>query len=544
MSHRYSAEEAALLSRYVTDLEGDVYCIYNLPEEVVAVLFAYVSRSPLSFRDNLLKLLRSDQLDLRGLPGMGDVTPAPAGDVEAASQRARQFHERYTVGYGHASVAEHAVVKVGIERISRFASALLETANPFLSFTEYSQRYQRPAPRAYHVPAVLEEDPGARALYQAFQDRCFRVYEEILTRLHAHLLASAPREEGEPEKARSRRLEKLAFEDARYALTLATHTNLGMTGNARAVRDTLVVLFSEPWDEVRLLAQRIKTQVQRLVPTLLRYADPNPYRRGALERQEALARELAGEESRRRESRDGEESESGSLVRLLGWSGPVDRTSYGGPDGGNGCAADEEAALDGFLWAAASQGGRLEADSLEALRAWPLERKRRWAQALLEGLGPHDNPHDATRSIRYRAEFIISEANWHQFLRHSRKVHFVAEPPGLQRGITIPPRIEEAGLAGLLRELDQRAHEVWDRLVGHFPQVAPYLVLNAHRRRVVADFDLWELYHLVNLRTSPEAQWDIRQSILSLYQQVARIHPTLVAWAMRRAPADGQAAAR
>src|SRR5690606_9726308 len=187
----------------------------------------------------------------------------------------------------------------------------------------------------------------------------------------------------------------------------------------------------------------------------------------------------------------------------------------------------EEAALDGLLWAAASMGGLLEAGSLEALRAWPLERKRQWAQALLEGLGPHDNPHDATKSIRYRAEFIISEANWHQFLRHSRKIHFVAEPPGLQRGMTIPPRIQEAGLAAPLRELEERAQEVWSRLVPDYPQVAPYLVLNAHRRRVVADFDLWELYHLVNLRTSAEAQWDIRESILALYHQVARIHPTL-----------------
>src|SRR5690606_13186550 len=89
----------------------------------------------------------------------------------------------------------------------------------------------------------------------------------------------------------SRRLEKLAFEDARYALTLATHTNLGMTGNARAIRDALVVLMSHPAPEARTLAERIKEQVQRVVPTLLRYADANDYRMGAA----ATGRSLAGE---------------------------------------------------------------------------------------------------------------------------------------------------------------------------------------------------------------------------------------------------------
>lgn len=34
------------LSRYVSDTEGDVYAITGLPEEILAVVFAYVSRSP------------------------------------------------------------------------------------------------------------------------------------------------------------------------------------------------------------------------------------------------------------------------------------------------------------------------------------------------------------------------------------------------------------------------------------------------------------------------------------------------------------------
>src|SRR5690606_29824711 len=194
---------------------------------------------------------------------------------------------------GHASVAEHAVVRVGIERISRFASALLETANPFLSFTEYSQRYQRPKAGAYYVPPELAGDPEALDRYRTFQDRCFQVYERLLAGLHRHLLDHAPRRDGESEERRRRRLEKLAFEDARYALSLAVHTNLGMTGNARAIRDALVALFSSPWTEARALAEAVKGQVQKLVPTLLRYAEASPYRVGAQQALRHVAEQVA-----------------------------------------------------------------------------------------------------------------------------------------------------------------------------------------------------------------------------------------------------------
>ena len=50
----FTEDEKAVLKKHVTNINDDIYCIKNLPEEVVAVLFAYVSRSPNSFKRNLL----------------------------------------------------------------------------------------------------------------------------------------------------------------------------------------------------------------------------------------------------------------------------------------------------------------------------------------------------------------------------------------------------------------------------------------------------------------------------------------------------------
>ncbi|NOY97867.1 MAG: FAD-dependent thymidylate synthase [Chloroflexi bacterium] len=64
----------------------------ELSPETIAVAFAKTSRSPLSFREIA---------------------------EELSDESSAQFHEKWVVGYGHASVAEHAVLHLAIENVSR-----------------------------------------------------------------------------------------------------------------------------------------------------------------------------------------------------------------------------------------------------------------------------------------------------------------------------------------------------------------------------------------------------------------------------------------
>jgi len=72
----------------------------KLGQETIAVTFAKTSRSPRSFRE-----IADDLTD----------------------EKSAGFNERWVVGYGHASVAEHAILHIAIENISRLA---VETCNP------------------------------------------------------------------------------------------------------------------------------------------------------------------------------------------------------------------------------------------------------------------------------------------------------------------------------------------------------------------------------------------------------------------------------
>src|SRR5439155_21507617 len=137
MPTAFDAEASALLAPYVTNLDEPVFALRNLPEEVVAVLFAYYSRSKADLRTNLLKLIQDEDLALRD--GV-EVDEADEGQLTLAREKARQFHEKWVVGYGHASVAEHAVAHVAIEDVSIIATKIIEDTR-LASYTEKSTRY-------------------------------------------------------------------------------------------------------------------------------------------------------------------------------------------------------------------------------------------------------------------------------------------------------------------------------------------------------------------------------------------------------------------
>src|SRR5512147_781509 len=103
----------------------------HLSPETIAVAFAKTSRSPESFREI------ADGL---------------------SEEKSAQFHEKWVVGYGHASVAEHAILHVAIENVSRLSMECIES-NRLASYTEKSTRYQKWGSDDFFVPPELDGHP-------------------------------------------------------------------------------------------------------------------------------------------------------------------------------------------------------------------------------------------------------------------------------------------------------------------------------------------------------------------------------------------------
>ena len=159
--------------------ERQVYLLdpKKLSPETIAVTFAKTSRSPESFREIAAGL---------------------------TDEKSAEFHEKWVVGYGHASVAEHAVLHVAIENVSRLAVESIES-NRLASYTEKSTRFQKWDPEAFFIPPELQ---GTDLLepYVATCRRLLETYHEILPRVQAAVERELPRAEGESDSAWGRRI--------------------------------------------------------------------------------------------------------------------------------------------------------------------------------------------------------------------------------------------------------------------------------------------------------------------------------------------------
>lgn len=470
------------IAKYISDPEGDIYAVSGLPEEVIAVIFAYVSRSPKSFRENIAAVLKEE--------GCG-------------KERAKKFHEKWVLNYGHASVAEHATVHLGVEKVSRLFSSLLELCGEHLSFTEYSQRYQKPQRNDFVVPPEIAKKKTLVREFLSVCGRQYDIYEKLNAEILSFLKKNSPRISGDV-------LEKTAFEDARYALNLSAMTNLGMTANARAVEECLMKLLSSEYAEARMRAEEMKREVRFGVPTLVKYASENPRLKKSRERMNALCLKIMPKNKTK--------TKSAPFVRLVDWTG----RSVHAPQ----ILALRVLAAGLTYGSGLPQSARIDCMTLKQTEAF-------FREAVSE-LGRHDNPHNAFKLVEYKAEFVISEACWHQVLRH-RKVQWFAAEPSVGFGVTVPPNVKKARAAGLLLEASGLGETLYEKLMdAGEPRAAAYAVTNAHNRKVLGAFSLWELYHLINLRMSEGAQWDIKKMTKLLANEVKKVHPLLVKPALAR----------
>ena len=201
----------------------------ELAPETIAVAFAKTSRSPESFRDIAAQL---------------------------SEEKSAQFHEKWVVGYGHASVAEHAVLHIAFENVSRIAIEAIE-GNRLASYTEKSTRYQKWGLQDFTIPPELDGHPLEEEYVQTVQ-MLFQAYTDSLAPVRRVVQQEHPRRENESEEAWDRRIRSKYVDVCRFLLPAAALANVGMTVNARTLENTIRKMLSHPLAEVREIGQTVK----------------------------------------------------------------------------------------------------------------------------------------------------------------------------------------------------------------------------------------------------------------------------------------------
>ena len=262
-----SAAERTLLGRYLTNLDGRVFALRNLPEVVKGALFSRYSRTEKSLRRVLL-----DEFLNQPDAGLERSGVQPADDL-VASDRAEDFYQRVLVGYGDDSVAELAGAHLAVEGVSTLAAKALEDSRIGLSPLEKSTRYvrfDRPGPDGrylYYRGPELDHP-----VYDEAMEALFRTYSGLLEPLTERVRGAFPPEPGETERAWKSATRARALDLLRGLLPAAALTNLGLYGNGRAFEYLLTKLSASELPECRDLAADMHTELTRVIPAFVRRA--------------------------------------------------------------------------------------------------------------------------------------------------------------------------------------------------------------------------------------------------------------------------------
>lgn len=491
----FSAVESSLLARFFTNMDRPVFALRNLPEVVKGALFSRYSRTEKSLRRVLLD-------EFINAPDSGfDRLAGKEGDADdmVAVRRAEEFYERVLVGYGDDSVAELAGAHVAVERVSTLAAKALEDSRIGISPLEKSTRYVR-----FDRPGLDGRYPyhrGPELAHPAYEPACealFQAYSRMIEPLTQSIRERFPVEEGESDRAWKSATRAKALDLLRGLLPAGTLTNLGLFGNGRAFEYLITKLAASDLPECRRIALDLHRELSAVIPSFVKRAVDERYGAPAADRIASNRSETA--RMARRSGRPG----TGPSVTLLEHDPDAERKVVA-------------AALFPY-----SDAGWKELDGDPA--------------ALLETiLGNRTNrrqrPPRALEHAQYNFEIVANFAAYRDLHRH-RMLTQDRQLLGTALGYDVPTGLAELGMEKDFRSAIDSAAAAHAQLAQDAgPALAQYVVPLAFRLRWYFRVNLREIYHLCELRTTPQGHPDYRWVAQEMFKLVAEVHPRLARYA-------------
>lgn len=437
----------------------------DLSPETIAVTFAKTSRSPKPF----------DEI---------------AGEL--TDERSAKFHEKWVVGYGHASVAEHAVLHLALENVSRLAIETIE-GNRLASYTEKSTRYQQWDEDAFFVPEELDGHP----LKDGFVSLCnqlFQTYHNFIPDIQSWMRKNYSQKEGESDKAYERRLKPASVDVCRFLLPAASLANVGVTINARALEYAICKMLSSPLSEVREIGARLREVGEEETPTLIKYAACNDY--------------LVSTRARMRQYANGVPSgESSDDFQLLSWD----------EDG-------QDQVLASILFRFGRSAGYQ--DCFDQVRSLSREEKTDLVESIMHTRGKFDQPLREFEYAQMTFEVVMDQGAYFEFKRH-RMMTQTVQPLSPELGFAVPKAITESDCGDAYNAMMRKAADYYQDLAEWNSDVASYVIPNGFNRRVLFTMNLRQAFHFCRLRAAHNAHFSIRRIAQRMADEIAQIYPLL-----------------
>ena len=438
----------------------------DVTPEVISAAYARISRDPRR---------------------INEIREAARGEVECS----RRSNSTIIFKMGHHSVAEHAVFNLDVLGLSRFCMEDLEKFR-LCSYTEKSQRYIT-LDNDYVVPQEIK-GTNLESKFVDMVKKQNEAYFTLFDKLKEHVFKKHA-DLAENEKNHGL-LEGWAKEDARYITALATESQVGLTVNARNLELMLRRFASHPLAEVKQLGNELYEKIEKVAPSIVLFHQANDRDSKTFSDLKDVADQIVGEAS-------------GSLKQ----SNEVQLVEY---------------TKDGDLLVAAALVHASTGETYDNCRSIVEKSSKEELEKIFKAAWGNMQFYDSMlREFEYvnlTFSVELSSACFGQLKRH-RMSTITAQPYDIDLGITIPERIKEIDMDGYFEEIVEQTNEVYNELKAQVPEAAPYILTNAHRKRVLIRVNARELYHISRLREDAHAQWDIQNISRDMVAQAKEIMP-------------------
>lgn len=400
--------------------------------------------------------------------------PRPIDEIRESSrqqvERSRKSNSTIIFKMGHHSVAEHAVFNLDILGVSRLCMEELEKFR-LCSYTEKSQRYIT-LDKDFVIPDEIKNS-GLEKLFTDTIALQNEAYFKLLKQLKDYTFDKHAELASDPKKHNL--LEGWAKEDARYITALATESQVGQTVNGRTLELLLRRFASSSLAEVQKLGRAIYEQISEIAPSIVIFYQANDRDQKTYQDLKAVISDSSGPDDLQ----------------------PVKLVEYD-KDGDNNIIA-------ALIHTSSSLSYQKCKDKVKKLSQ---EEKQKILKTSWQNLQLYDSMLREFEYANLTFDIVLSAACFGQLKRH-RMSTITSQSYDPAFGITIPDAIKEIKMEGFFKEITDKTEAVYSAIKKEAPLAAPYILTNAHQKRVLMRLNARELYHISRLREDAHAQWDI-----------------------------------
>jgi len=483
------------LEPFVTNLDGLVTVLRNLPPEIAGALCSRASRATGSLVEVLLKeylhpIIKGEDKKLaKELEETVTFLREHGFKNILNNQRAQAFYAKWLSQYGDDSIAQLTGTHIVLWGISQVALKFVEDQRIGIEPLEKSTRYVNYGNKIggrylYYIPKPDLERLGLLREYTETLDHLFDTYLALLPELIAWLKANYVEKESI--------LEKKAFDTLRGLLPMATMSQVAFRANAQASEYLISRMARYPLGEFRWLSQALKTELDKEIPSLLlRLGDERSKEyQGYLSARYGAVRDFVKEELH--------EAHKDKFFRA-GLKPEVRLVEYD---------VDAEVKILAGILFKEVHGGWDEA--LQVAKSMKHEARRKlFLKYLLNRQARWWKTGRAFENSYLRFEIVMDAGAYRDLQRH-RMMTQERQRFSAHHGYNVPKEIIEAGLAPRFEEALVRAGKLFGRIEAHDPELAQYAVPMAYRMRFYQWQNFRAFFWEAELRTISQGHPDYR----------------------------------